>query len=214
MTRILAACLSLALFALAAPAGAAPFEAGNDYQVLGTAQPTDVKEGQVELREFFSYGCPHCFTFRPKLHEYMENGAPEAAELIRVPVTFGRQQWATLAKAYYAAQEMEVLDTMHEAIFKAIHVDNQPMSSVENLKALADANGVDGEDFAKRVNASMLVDMKTRRAEQAVRSYGVRSTPTVVVAGKYLVSPRSAGGHDRMLQVIDYLAQRELEGQQ
>ncbi len=88
------------------------------------------------------------------------------------------------------------------------------MTSVPSLKALADANGLDGEDFAKRINASMLVDMKTRRAEQAVRSYGVRSTPTVVVAGKYLVSPRTARGHERMVQVIDYLVQQELEGAQ
>lgn len=213
MKRTLAAWLTAGLLAVALPAGAAPFEAGNDYRVLDSAQPTDVEPGQVEVREFFSYACPHCFTFRPKLHAYMEQ-APEAVELIRVPVTFGRQQWATLAKAYYAAHEMEVLDTMHQAIFNAIHVDNQGMTSVASLKALADANGLDGEDFAKRIQASMLVDMKTRRAEQAVRSYGVRSTPTVVVAGKYLVSPRTARGHDRMVQVIDYLVQQELKGAQ
>lgn len=213
MKRTLAVWLSAVLFALALPAGAAPFEAGKEYRVLDSPQPTDVEPGQVEVREFFSYACPHCFTFRPKLHAFMEQ-APKEVKLIREPVTFGREQWATLAKAYYAAQEMDVLDPMHEAIFNAIHVDNKAMTSPEALKTLANANGVDGEDFAKRINASMLVDMKTRRASQDVRSYGVRSTPTVIVAGKYLVSPRSAGGHDRMIQVMDYLVQQELKGQE
>jgi thiol:disulfide interchange protein DsbA len=211
MTRIIATLLTSALLVMALPAVAAPFEAGKDYQRLDSAQPTDVGEGKVEIREFFSYACPHCFTFRPKLHDYMEQ-APDAVELVRVPVTFGRDQWATLAKAYYAAEEMEVLDTMHPAIFKALHVDNRKVSSAADFGALADEAGVDGEDFSKRINASMLVDMKTRRAEQKVRDYGVRSTPTVVVAGKYRVSPRSAGGHDRMIQVIDYLVNQELQG--
>lgn len=214
MTRILAAWLTAASLALALPAGAAPFEAGRDYQVLDPVQPTEVEPGQVEVREFFSYACPHCFTFRPKLHDYLAGEAPEAVALVRVPVTFGRQQWAVLAKAYYAAQEMEVLDTMHQAIFRAIHVDKQRIGDVADLKAVAEANGVNGDDFAKRINGSMLVDMKSRRAGQAVRNYGVRSTPTVVVAGKYRVNPRSAGSHERMIQVIDYLVRQELDGQQ
>jgi len=207
MKRIAAAWLAALLLSVALPVAAAQFTEGKDYTRLDTPHATTVPSDKVELREFFSYGCPHCFHFRPLLHDYMAKASDRAA-LVRVPVTFGRESWALLAKAYYAADALGVIDKVHEAIFNAIHVDHRDVSSADKLGDVAAAQGVDKDKFVSAMS-SFAVDMKMRRARDEVKSYGVRSTPTVVVAGRFLVSPRTAGSQERMIQIIDYLVKQQ-----
>ena len=49
-----------------------------------------------------------------------------------------------------------------------------------------------------------------RQGAQALRSYRIESTPTVVVNGKYVVTPNTAGGQERMIEVIDRLVRQEV----
>ena len=39
--------------------------------------------------------------------------------------------------------------------------------------------------------------------------YGVNATPSLIVNGKYLITPRTAGGFDGMLAVAEALIERE-----
>jgi len=48
----------------------ANFVAGQDYQVL--AKPVKVeKPGKIEVREFFWYGCGHCYTLEPHMQTWL-----------------------------------------------------------------------------------------------------------------------------------------------
>ena len=49
---------------LAAPAYAQV--QGQDYQLLTPPQPTATPD-KVEVIEFFSYGCPHCYALQPQV---------------------------------------------------------------------------------------------------------------------------------------------------
>ena len=51
--------------------------------------------------------------------------------------------------------------------------------------------------------------MKVNRAKQMVPRYGVDGTPTVVVAGKYRVTGGSAGGLDKVFDVVNFLVAKE-----
>ena len=42
-----------------------------------------------------------------------------------------------------------------------------------------------------------------------VPKYGVDGTPSVVVAGKYRVTGQSAGGYDKVFDVVNFLVARE-----
>lgn len=203
MERLNKLVLGLMLFALAAVASAQQ----RGYEVLPTPQPTEVKEG-VEVREFFSYACPHCFTFRPRMHDWLQQQAPKQAQLVRTPVVF-RDDWKPLAKAYYAAEQLGVLDKIHVPLFEAMHVKNQRFKNDEDLVDFFAAQGVP-RDKAAAAFKSFTVDMQLRKSAQSLRNYRIDSTPSVVVAGKYLVSPRTAGGQDRMIEVIDSLVRQEL----
>lgn len=204
MQRIATWIMALALLVGASAAFA---QAGKGYEVLPTPQPTESKDG-VEVREFFSYACPHCANFRPLMHDWLEKSAPKEVRLVRTAVVF-RDDWRPLAKAYYAAEVLGVLDKIHAPLFEAIHQKNQRFRNDGDLVDFFAAHGVP-RDKAQGAFDSFAVDMKLRQGAQQLRGYRIESTPTVVVAGKYVVSPRTAGGHEGMIQTIDRLVRQEL----
>lgn len=200
---------ALAMLALALTAGSAfaqDYQAGKQYHEVEPAQPTTTQE-RIELVEFFSYGCPHCFEFSPKLHGWLEQ-AGQDVELVRVPVTFGRSSWALLAKAYYAEKALNVVDQIHEPLFEAIHVDGRRFADEQALAEFFAQHGVDRQAVLDAFD-SFAVDVDLRRAERMVRAYKVRATPSLAVAGKYLVDPGETGGQQAMLDVVNFLINKE-----
>lgn len=193
------ACALLLLVSFAAAAQ------GQGYTKLATPQPT--VEGGVEVREFFSYGCPHCADFRPLMEAWLEQ-APEGVTLTRVAVVFN-EGWRPLAQAYYAAESIGALDKIHEPLFDAIHEKNRRFKNNDELIDFFVEQGVP-RDKAKAAFGSFRVDMQMRQGAQALRNYRIESTPTVVVAGKYAVTPRTAGSQQGMIEVIDRLVKQEL----
>ncbi|VVM18946.1 Periplasmic thiol:disulfide interchange protein DsbA [uncultured Gammaproteobacteria bacterium] len=64
----------------------ADYEAGIDYIVLGKPVKT-VTGDKVEVRELFSYYCPHCYSLEPTLNAWLKK-LPNNAEFIRQPAVF------------------------------------------------------------------------------------------------------------------------------
>ena len=179
------------------------------YQVLETPQSTQ-GEG-VEVREFFSYACSHCFNFEPQLAAWTEQMG-ERAEVVHTPVTFGRDSWALLARAYYAAQALEILEQTHSALFQAIHVDGQTFSEPRDVaRFYARVADVSEMDALNAMN-SFSVNAQINRAERLTNAYQVPGTPSVGVAGKYLIDVRAAGGQQGMLEVAEQLVAEERGG--
>jgi thiol:disulfide interchange protein DsbA len=76
--------------------------AGHDYMVLDVVQRQE-KNGKIDVVEFFSWGCPHCYEFYPKLARWLAT-LPKNTSFKRVPVGLGHPEWEALARAYYALQ--------------------------------------------------------------------------------------------------------------
>lgn len=199
MRRIASVAAGLMLM-LTTAASAQP-EEGSDYRVLSEPQPTDGKT--IEVIEFFSYGCPHCNDFRPIIDEWKSNTA-DNVEVSHVPVTFGRDKWKLLARAYYVAESLDVTDKTHPAVFEAVHVKGRRFSQPEQIADLYASVGVNREDVIDAFD-SFVVDMKVKRAEKMVRRYGVRRTPSMAVDGRFVTDPSTAGGQQEMLDVVEYL---------
>ncbi|MGH8307468.1 MAG: thiol:disulfide interchange protein DsbA/DsbL, partial [Gammaproteobacteria bacterium] len=53
------------LLTSSAALAATSFKEGVNYVPVSPPQPTTVQPGQIEVIEFFWYGCPHCFAFEP-----------------------------------------------------------------------------------------------------------------------------------------------------
>jgi protein dithiol oxidoreductase (disulfide-forming) len=155
-----------------------------DYSVLSPAQPSGTP-GKVEVVEFFSYGCPHCYAMHPLLSEWAAQ-LPAGAVLVRVPVSLGRRPWGQLSRAYYALEATGDLSRLDGALFQAIHKDNRPLFDEESITAWVVEHGVDAAKFATAFN-SFAVSAKTVKAEQMSRDYRVAGIPHLNVAGKYTV---------------------------
>jgi|TARA_B110000114_G_scaffold22121_1_gene21063 thiol:disulfide interchange protein DsbA len=181
------------------------YEAGVHYEVL--PQPIRTADAtKIEVNEVFSYTCGHCFNFEAVLHPWSKNLAADV-DFQQTPAVW-QPSLEPFARAYYSAVMLGVLDQTHMTIFEALHVKKQPLRSEEDFAAIFDSAGVDSLRFSKAYNSFGMTSM-VNQAKARVRGYRVQGTPEVIVNGKYRVSSRNAGGFDGMLNVADFLIEKE-----
>lgn len=193
-----------ALLLLISPAFAA-YEEGVQYRKLANPQPVD-SEDRIEVLELFWYGCPHCYHLEPELEAWLEK-QPDDVRFVRIPAILG-PSWELLARAYYTAELLGVLDKIHGPLFDYIHKQRKAIRNIAQLKAFFEQQGVSAADFDKTFN-SFAVVTSTNRAKDAHERYGVSGVPAMIVAGKYRTSASMAGSNEKMLQVVEYLVDRE-----
>ena len=206
-TRMVAGCLALlvALFARASVAEDRWVE-GEHYQTLNP--PVAVGRGDdVIVTEFFWYGCGHCYTFEPMLTAWGKQ-LPEGAVVKPSPAVWN-EPMRMHAKAYFIAEVLDVKATMHPVIFDAMHVQRKRLTSRLELRDLFEDNGVDPEQFDKAFE-SFGVDSQVRQADARARSAKISGTPSLMVAGKYLIETRAAGSQTNMLEIARFLVDKEL----
>ncbi|SEQ26095.1 thiol:disulfide interchange protein DsbA [Solimonas aquatica] len=202
---LLAVVLSVSAAACSAK-DSAGFEEGKQYKkVMAVQPPSDPK--RISVEEFFWYGCPHCYAFDPDINKWLKT-KPADVDFIRVPNSLGHPQGLLHSKAFYTAEALQLYPQLHTVLFDAIHKDNLPMNTQEQIgQVFAKAGGVKPDVFAGTFN-SFVVEAQVNKAEQLARTYGVISVPTIIVGGKYMTSVQMAGGHDQTLTVINQLVDK------
>ena len=197
------AAMALQLAALSAVAE--DWVAGEHYDVISPAV-RGTQADKIEVTEFFWYGCGHCYNFEPQVVQWKKTLADD------VVVKGSPAMWNALmevhAKAFYAAEVLGVLDKVHMPLFQAINVDRKRLSDEDELADLFAANGVAREDFSKAFN-SFGVGSQVRQANARARAAKISGTPEMMVAGKYRITTRKAGGQANMLKIADFLIAQE-----
>ena len=184
------------------------FVVGKDFEQVSPIVKTQAKKGKVEVVELFWYGCSHCFAFETEISAW-EKQKSEFIEFRRVPAIFDRK-WVSHARAYYTAEKLGVAKIVHPKLFEALHTKKQTIYTETELADFFESIGVGKKDFTAAYN-SFEVDTLTRKAMALTRSYGIGGVPSMIVAGKFRSSVRHAGSSKNLLNVIDFLAQRELK---
>ena len=182
------------------------FIEGTDYQPISPAVKTSQPD-KVVVTEIFWYGCPHCFRFEPYVERWSAN-LPEGVVFEQVPSSLN-PRWTEHARAYYAFKMMDALDKSHKALFDAIHVKRQRLTSLDMLAEFAGEIGLDEKVF-RETYFSFPVETLIRKNIQKEKRYGHRGVPAVIVNGKYLVSASVAGSNQRMIEIMSYLVAKEL----
>lgn len=176
------------------------YQAGRDYTLI-ESPPPDRTPDTIKVLEYFWYGCPGCYAFEPRL-EAWKDGLPEHVEFSRLPALWS--DWHKVhARAYYIAQQMERLDTLHPALFHAMHRDGLKLRDRAELRDFFADQGIAGDAFDTAYDA-FSTNTSINRADQQARQYAVRATPSLVVNGRYLV-PAS----NQALDIVDFLIARE-----
>jgi thiol:disulfide interchange protein DsbA len=196
---------ALAVFAAggARAQGAAPVE-GRDFVRLNA--PVAVPAGgKIDVVEFFSYGCPHCYSFEPMLESWLKKLPPDVA-FRRVPATFNAP-FEGYAKLFYALEATGLFEALHKRAYVAIHVQRQRLDKDAELAALAQSAGGDGAKFLDAYR-SFGVATRVRQARQLAEAYKIDGVPTLGIHGRWFTSGSLAGSHERALVVADQLIAR------
>lgn len=193
--------IALAGAGLAAATARAQLAPGKEYALVSPPQPTD-GGGKIEVIEFFSYACGHCFNLDPFLDAWVKK-LPADVTFKRVPGV-ASEAWAQLALFYYSIEAMGLFDKLHTKAFEAIHKDNVNLANGKIREQWLAKNGVDIAQY-KAVETSFSVQSRMARAKQLMGAYKIDGVPTLAVNGKYITSTGHAGGPERVVPVLEGL---------
>ena len=181
------------------------FQEGVHYKSVQPAQPTQ-SGSNIEVVEVFNYACSHCANFQPYIESWHQSKSDDI-NFSRIPVVFSRS-WEPYARAYWISESLGVLDQSHGALFDAIHKQRKALGSDESLADFYTHFGVSKESYLKAAK-SFAVQTKLNRGNTSAQRYGVTGTPSIVVNGRYITSASMAGSMERLIQVTDFLIEKE-----
>jgi thiol:disulfide interchange protein DsbA len=182
-------------------------ELGRDYKLLNPPQPTNSKK--IEVLEFFFYGCTHCFHLHTPLSAW-EKTKPKDVVLTFVPTIF-RDSMEPMARTMYALESMGQFEKLHDALYRAWNVDNKELYDEASIGDFVAKHGVDRAKFSAAYN-SFSMQSKVERARQMIRSYGINGTPTLVVAGRYVITGLQPDDTVRVLKEVVAMARQGRTG--
>lgn len=201
------AAAALMLLAFPAMAQNAKYQEGIHYFKIDQAQ-APATDGNVVVTEAFSYMCSHCNTFEPFIANWQKR-QPENVNFVRIPVIFGRRTWELYARAYVTAEMMGVAEEAHGPLMDALWKEKRIMRSIDELAEFYSEFGVTASEFVA-TSQSFAVDAKLRKDQTLVQTYGVNGTPSMIVAGKYLIKgSKDVPNYDTLLDVVDTLVAQE-----
>lgn len=198
---------------------------GKHYFRIDPVQPTS-SPGKIEVTEVFSYGCPACFQFHGVVDE-LAKSLPKGAVMTYTPASFRPDEnWPLLQRAYLTAQALGVDKQSHDAVFDAVFksgelgiMDQQSgkpkapsaWPTINDVAKFYTKYGVKADEFVATAN-SFTINTKMKRADELIRAYEVDSTPTIVVNGKYRLTPITAGGYPQAVELTQWLVSKEAAG--
>ena len=198
-----AATLSLSGLPLASKAA---FTAGKEYLLVRPEVPMAGKP--VIIHDFFAYTCPHCLTFAPVMEEFIASLPKDGSvKVVHAPVAWS-ETYEVFPRTYFAFEALGKLPELHMPFWNWVIKEEHDWKDVEDMtkdvQKWVTSHGISA-DVWKRTTAGFSVVAKSRQAASLWKSYGVDSTPSVGVAGKYLTAPHLAGTRRRTIDVLKEL---------
>ena len=184
---------------------AATPQLGEQFEQVAQQITTD-QPAKIEVMEIFWYGCPHCYHMEQPLDAWVKK-LPSDVYFKRVP-GLPNPSWAPMAKAYYAMEELGVLDKLHSQLFAAIHKSKtlNPTDEAGAINWVTQQAGLDKIKVEKAFK-SFATNMQLNKAMQVFRASGATGVPALVIDGKFVTGSSMAGGNEAALQTADYIIQ-------
>lgn len=140
---------------------------------------------KVDVIEFFSFYCGHCFEFEEVI-PVIKGNFPHKINWRNIPVYWGKGS-SKPGEAYLLAEEMGKGEQMKRAIFEAYFIEKRDISDVRVLESIALKLDL-GFDFSRRLR----MGDKEKEANGdllMMKAYSVEGTPALIVAGNLRVIP-------------------------
>lgn len=171
-----------------------------EYELI---EPQPVSTGsRIEVIEFFWYGCPHCNNLQPPLETWLKR-KPADVELRRIPAIF-RESWVPHARLYYTLEALGELGRLHQAVYRAIHLEKEALATAAATSDWAARNSIEPSRWLAAYNSAE-VERKVQESRAHTRAYGIGGTPSLVVDGRYVTSSAMAESMQGVISILDGL---------
>ena len=161
---------------------------------------TNAPLNTVEVVEFFSYTCPHCAHFAPKLTAWRTQ-QPGNVRLIYLPVSW-RADMLAPQRLYFTLAQLNRLD-LHEQVFADWNNDPNSLATDAAVLNWALRQGFDQKIWQRTYN-SAATSRQVRAAQQAFRRFELQGVPSVVVNGRYALIPS-----EQLFDTLNHLVKHE-----
>ncbi|VAW95342.1 Periplasmic thiol:disulfide interchange protein DsbA [hydrothermal vent metagenome] len=188
------------------PQKEANFHENFDYKLINPQQKIDGEDNKIEVVEMFFFACPHCYKLEPTIELWLKKQADDV-KFIRVPAIIG-PTWAIQAKAFYVAEKLGMSDVVRKKLFEAIHKEGKQIYNEYSLMTFFSELGVSQNRFLELYESEEVVELASKAREKTV-NYGIRGVPAIIVNGKYYTATYFKTDHNKMLEVVDFLIEKE-----
>lgn len=163
----------------------------------------DVPEDGKRIFVFFDFSCPFCAKYHPNISSWART-VPPGLKVILVPVVnpsdkIRLQEQAIAARCYYTAASMisgSQLTGFTQSVYDSVARGSSLTSQSIWLSACGSAR-IDPKEFARRIAGN---DQATaiRYSSQKVIEYKLKSTPSIAIGGRYVLTPDDVHGDESM----------------
>ncbi len=181
------------------------YREGLEYKRIDPPVPLNESHEKIEIVEMFFYACPHCYELDPKIQTWLKN--KPYVDFYRVPAIIG-PTWADQARAFFISKELDGSEELHRALFEAIHKDGKQIYNNYSVIDFFVQQGYDSKKIEKLYYSKKIADAASRARIMTVK-YKLRGIPAVAVNGKYITAPYYVRSQEDMLDVLDYLIEKE-----
>ena len=179
------------------------YQEGRHYELIEPL-PTRNPE-KIEVIEFFWFGCGHCFSLEQLIKDWKSEVSSEV-DFFRLPVVWNAQT-KTHAKLFFATETLQVPEAI-QGIFSAIHYNRKMMLSDKEIIPFFQGYGIQEDKYLAATNSFGLKN-NLRKAELFAFKYGIKGVLAFIVNGKYKVSATREIGTEDLLDVVNYLIEKE-----
>ena len=179
------------------------YQEGRHYELIEPL-PTRNPE-KIEVIEFFWFGCGHCFSLEQLIKDW-KSEVSSKVDFFRLPVVWNAQT-KTHAKLFFATETLRVPEAI-QGIFSAIHYNRKMMLSDKEIIPFFQGYGIQEDKYLAATNSFGLKN-NLRKAELFAFKYGIKGVPAFIVNGKYKVSATREIGTEDLLDVVNYLIEKE-----
>ena len=178
---------------------------GKHYEILDN--PTITRNpSKVEVVEVFWFGCNHCYSLESYIQPWKRN-LPNDVDFWKSHITWNAQA-ETHARLFYSAKALGIEEKAIPAAFTAIWREGRNLLGNSEVEYFFKGFGVEKERYLS-VSNSFGVNNAVKQANNRMRQWAVTGVPTIIVNGKYKVSGTREIGTSKLLDVVDFLIEKE-----
>jgi len=178
---------------------------GRHYQVLDN--PTVTRNpSKVEVVEVFWFGCNHCYALESYIQPWKKN-LPNDVDFWKSHITWNAQA-ETHARLFYSSKALGIEEKAIPAAFTAIWREGRNLLGNSEVEYFFKGFGIEKERYLS-VSNSFGVNNAVKQANNRMRQWAVTGVPTIIVNGKYKVSGTREIGTSKLLDVVDFLIEKE-----